>query len=97
MPCYRNKEQPVPPLFYTWSASWPCKPKDNIVIHHKCTKPVKKPPNFVQKNKEAIANYRRVYLKRAEEENKMGDGFKLRAKASKKVIKCASTVDENKA
>jgi hypothetical protein len=97
MPCYRDKEKPQRPLFYAWSAAWPCKPKDNIVIHHKCPKPVKKPPNFMQKNKEAIANYRQVFLMRAEKENKMGDGFKLRAKASKKDLKCASVVVENKA
>lgn len=97
MPCYRDKEKPQQPLFYAWSAAWPCKPKDNIVIHHKCPKPVKKPPNFIQKNKEAIANYRQDFLKRAEVENKMGDGFKLRAKQSKKDLKCASIVVENKA
>lgn len=96
MPCYHEKKSPVQPLFYTWSKAYPCKPKDNIVIHHKCEKPQKKQPNFMQKNKEAISNYRQVFLQRVEKENKMGDGFKLRAKASKKLVKCASTVDENK-
>ena len=82
MPCFRRREYVSKPLFYTWTAAYPCKPRDNIVIHHLCEKALKKPQNFMQRNKEAIANYRQDFLKRVVvKEDKMGDGFKLRAKA----------------
>lgn len=84
MPCFPRREYVSKPLFYTWTAAYPCKPQDNILIHHLCEKvpTQKKPRNFVQQNKEAIANYRQDFLKRVVvKEDKMGDGFKLRAKA----------------
>jgi hypothetical protein len=85
-------------MYYAWSKAYLIKPKDNIVIQHrtKCEKPVKKSPNFIERNKEAIANYRQEFLKRVKrEEHKMGDGLKLRAnvKACKTdvvVVKCIS-------
>lgn len=83
MPCFPKREYVPKPLFYTWTAAFPCKPRDNIVIHHLSEKAFKKPQNFIQRNKEAIANYRQDFLKRVvKKEDKMGDGFKLRAKAA---------------
>lgn len=79
MPCFSKREKIAKPLCYTWSAARLCKPKDNIIIHHQCEKPAKKPPNFMQKNIEAIAKYRKE--KDPQERYKMDDRLKLRAKA----------------
>lgn len=85
MPCFAKREYVSKPLFYTWSAARLCKPKDNLLCHHQCDdaekKPVKKPSNFMQKNREAIAKYREEFVKKQRYNNKMGDGLKLRAKA----------------
>lgn len=63
MPCCVEKLKPLPPLYYSWSASWMCYPKDNLKCDHECVKaePTKK-KNFERINKEAIASFRKKFL-----------------------------------
>lgn len=67
MRCFPNKEKPLPPLYYAWSASWMCYPKDNLKCEHKYAKPEKK-KNFDRINKEAIAKIRKRFLDRTRPE-----------------------------
>lgn len=66
MPCHPEKKNPLPlpPLYYSWSAATPCRPKNSLKCEHKCFQP-DDAKDFVKLNKEAIAGHRRKYLERA--------------------------------
>lgn len=63
MPCCPDKYKPLPPLYYSWSASWTSYPNDNLKCDHQCSKYEKK-RNFNRVNKEAIAKIRKKFLGR---------------------------------
>ena len=76
MPCCEKKEYISEPLYYAWSAAWPCYPKNNIKCSHKCFKPVIM-KNFLRKNKEAILIYRKNYLKQVKNKARMNNNKQM--------------------
>ena len=66
--CFPEKSKKLAPLYYSWSAAWKCYPKDNLLLRHDCYKPVIK-KNFVLKNVEAIANFRKKFLEQAKRDD----------------------------
>jgi len=83
MTCCAKKEYISEPLYYAWSAAWPCYPKDNLKCSHKCFKPVIR-KNFLRKNKEAILIYRKNYLKHVEKKARMNKMYNTRMMPSQK-------------
>ena len=63
MPCFREKEKPIPPLAYVWSASFLIPPNNQIKIDHRCNRPEEK-KNYIKINKELLVELQKKVAER---------------------------------